>query len=85
MNYSNLLQEKGFILNTYPEGKFWELVITKDEIKKSIFVKYLKQILNCLILIQQILIRLYYSVQKILQNVFSIMIVTHLIWTLKHL
>ena len=85
MNYSNLLQKKGFILNTYPEGKFWELVITKDENKKSIFVKYLKQILNCLILIQQILIRLYYSVQKILQNVFSIMIVTHLIWILKHL
>lgn len=34
-NYSNLLKEKGFILNTYPEGKFWELVITKDENKKE--------------------------------------------------
>jgi len=35
MNYSNLLKEKGFILNTYPEGKFWELVITEDENKKE--------------------------------------------------
>lgn len=35
MNYSNLLKEKGFILNTYPEGKFWELVVTNDEGKKK--------------------------------------------------
>lgn len=35
MNYSNLLKEKGFILNTYPEGKFWELVTTNDESKKE--------------------------------------------------
>lgn len=39
MNYSNLLKEKGFILNTYPEGKFWELVITKDENKKELICK----------------------------------------------
>ena len=35
MDYSNLLKEKGFILNTYPEGKFWELVVTDDEDKKK--------------------------------------------------
>lgn len=85
MNYGNLLQEKGFILNTYPEGKFWELVITNDESKKSIFAKYLKQILNYLIRIQQTLIHLYYSVQKILQNVSFITTVIRLIWKPKHL
>ena len=42
MNYSNLMKEKGFILNTYPEGKFWELVITKDENKKEHICKVFK-------------------------------------------
>lgn len=35
MDYSKLLKEKGFVLNTYPEGKFWEIVVTGDEIKKE--------------------------------------------------
>lgn len=35
MDYRNLLKEKGFVLNTYPEGKFWELVVTEDETKKE--------------------------------------------------
>lgn len=35
MNYSNLLKEKGFVLNTYPEGKFWELVVTDNENEKE--------------------------------------------------
>lgn len=26
-----LLQSKGFSLNTYPEGKFWELTVEDDE------------------------------------------------------
>lgn len=33
-----LLQSKGFILNTYPEGKFWEFVIEDDEkLKEKIY------------------------------------------------
>lgn len=35
MNYSNLLKEKRFILNTYPEGNFWELTVTVDEKQKE--------------------------------------------------
>ena len=31
MNYSELLTEKGFSLNSYPEGKFWELVVEENE------------------------------------------------------
>ena len=31
MDYNNLLKEKGFSLNTYPKGKFWELVVTDNE------------------------------------------------------
>lgn len=34
MNYSALLKQKGFELNTYPEGKYWELQITEDEGRK---------------------------------------------------
>lgn len=34
MNYATLLRSKGFELNTYPEGKFWELQITDDEERK---------------------------------------------------
>ncbi len=30
-----LLKRKGFSLNTYPEGKFWELEINDDEILKE--------------------------------------------------
>lgn len=42
MNYGNLLKKKGFVLNTYPEGKFWELVITNDESKKEHICKVFK-------------------------------------------
>lgn len=35
MNYNKLIKEKGFFLNTYPEGKFWEFIVTKDENKKE--------------------------------------------------
>ena len=35
MNYRGLLKEKGFVLNTYPEGKFWELVVVDAESKKE--------------------------------------------------
>lgn len=33
--YSNLLLQKGFSLNEYPEGKFWELQVTKNESLKE--------------------------------------------------
>lgn len=63
--------------------KDWRKIESQFTDKVEYLVWY--EPIKCLILIQQILIRLYYSVQKILQNVFSIMIVTHLIWKLKHL
>lgn len=31
MDCKKLLQTKGFSLNTYPEGKFWELEVKEDE------------------------------------------------------
>jgi hypothetical protein len=31
MDYKELLKSKGFSLNEYPEGKFWELVVENDE------------------------------------------------------
>lgn len=37
MEYNSLLQSKNFSLNSYPEGKFWELVVDRDEdFKKKI-------------------------------------------------
>ncbi len=33
--YKNLLIKKGFSLNSYPEGKFWELEIKNDEELKN--------------------------------------------------
>lgn len=35
LNYSKMLKEKGFVLNTYPERKLWELLITDDKSKKQ--------------------------------------------------
>lgn len=35
MDYIELLKEKGFVLNEYSEGKFWELVVTDNECKKE--------------------------------------------------
>lgn len=35
MNYSNSLKEKDFVLNTYSEGKFGELVVIDNENKKE--------------------------------------------------
>lgn len=31
MNYKELLESKGFSLNEYPEGKFWEFAVEDDE------------------------------------------------------
>ena len=31
MNYKELLETKGFSINEYPEGKFWEFVVEDDE------------------------------------------------------
>lgn len=42
MNYSKLLIEKGFALNDYPEGKFWEYVVTDDENRKEQICKIFK-------------------------------------------
>lgn len=33
--YSKLLLQKGFSLNEYPEGKFWELEVTDNEVLKT--------------------------------------------------
>ena len=35
MNYSKLLRSKGFTLNSYPEGNFWELVVEDSEEQKE--------------------------------------------------
>lgn len=35
MEYSELLKAKGFSLNSYPEGKFWEMIVTDNEDKKQ--------------------------------------------------
>ena len=37
-----LLQSKGFILNTYPEGRFWELEVKDDELLKEQICKIFK-------------------------------------------
>ena len=31
MSYRELLESKGFSLNEYPEGKFWEFVVENDD------------------------------------------------------
>lgn len=31
MNYANLLETRGFSLNEYPEGNFWEFIVTDNE------------------------------------------------------
>lgn len=37
MNYKELLVSKGFSLNEYPEGKFWEFIIeNNEELKEKI-------------------------------------------------
>jgi hypothetical protein len=35
MGYKELLESKGFSLNEYPEGKFWEFVVKDDENLKA--------------------------------------------------
>lgn len=35
MNYADLLLSKGFELNKYPEGKFWEFEVKNDEVLKE--------------------------------------------------
>lgn len=35
MAYKELLESKGFCLNTYPEGKFWELQVEEDKKLKA--------------------------------------------------
>lgn len=35
MEYTELLKAKGFSLNSYPEGKFWEMIVTDNEDKKQ--------------------------------------------------
>lgn len=78
MNYGNLLKEKGFVLNTYPEGKFWELVITNDESKKEHICKVFEADIE-LFDSDTTDIDTLNSVQKILQNVSFIMTVIRLI------
>ena len=35
MDYPKFLRSKGFTLNSYPEGKFWELVVEDSEEQKE--------------------------------------------------
>ena len=42
-----LLQSKGFSLNTYPEGKFWELTVEDDENLKGKICKILVLVNKC--------------------------------------
>lgn len=35
MDYTELLVSKGFELNEYPEGKYWEFVVEDDECLKE--------------------------------------------------
>ena len=42
MDYTGLLQSKGFSLNEYPEGKFWELTVEDDEELKEKICKIFK-------------------------------------------
>ena len=37
-----LLKSKGFVLNDYPEGKFWELTVEDDEVLKERICKNFK-------------------------------------------
>ena len=46
MDYAKILLEKGFSLNSYPEGKFWEIKITEDEEKKVRVCNYVSAILD---------------------------------------
>ena len=46
MDYVKTLLEKGFSLNSYPEGKFWEIKITEDEEKKVRVCNYVSAILD---------------------------------------
>ena len=84
MNYNDLLKRKGFILNTYPEGKFWELVITEDENKKEhickVFGADIELFDSNTTDIDTLILQC-----RTLQNVFFTMIAIHLIWKLKHL
>ena len=41
-----LLQSKGFSLNTYPEGKFWELTVEDDDNLKVKICKIIKIVRN---------------------------------------
>lgn len=36
--YEDLLREKGFRLNSFPEGKSWELVINNDDEERKIII-----------------------------------------------
>ena len=47
-----LLKSKGYTLNDYLEGKFWELTVENDEVLKARICRHLKLILNCLLMEQ---------------------------------
>ena len=42
MNYKKLLESKGFSINEYPEGKFWEFVVEDNEELKQKICKIFK-------------------------------------------
>lgn len=46
MDYAKILLEKGFSLNSYPEGKFWEINIVEDVEKKVEVCNYASAVLD---------------------------------------
>lgn len=74
-----LLQSKGFSLNTYPEGKFWELTVEEDEWLKVKICKIFNAEIEVTVNGSDVE-TLICNVQKILRNVFSIMTAIRLIW-----
>ena len=84
MEYSELLKAKGFSLNSYPEGKFWEMIVTDNEDKKqhicNVFGADIELFDSNITDIDTLILQC----AEDLQNVFSIMIVIHLIWNQIH-
>lgn len=46
MDYTNLLKSKGFDLNEYPEGKFWEYAVKDNELLKEKICKIFQAIID---------------------------------------
>lgn len=98
MDYKNLLLLKGFNLNVYDEGVFWELEILKEVTTShngetiTLYDGKIKELCKLLVhrsilipIVLQMLIPSFYSVSMILLNVFFVMMVMHGMLVLKNL